>query len=461
MAHRNDSTVWQWLHTVISIKYTTFAVALLTSLIAMSSISEPDILWQEKLGEGVLDGGEIVASDTFSWTAQGSDYLSNSWLWNVTLAFSYRLLGDFGLAIIAFIGVLFINIMFLLIVRKKSYSWRTATVVIVANSLFIFPWLTQRPQLFDYMAVMLFLFMLEVIKNKWTLIASTIPLVIAWNNMHLTGIVGVALFAGLIFIKTKHILQTVSMVILGVLACVVTPYGLDGLLKPLTTSKTSMGIISEWQSPWLFDSGYVSYFNAVALVIIAFCAYLLWKEKEYLNAVFVIGLVGVGSYQNRWVPFAVLVGMIFLATYIEKMNSRKVVDILTASAIIPLLLIAPLEAIAPNKTFNPTIGGEIALSLPSECKLLNSSRLGGTVIFHRPDVKVSSDGRNDFYNSIENLGQYEVLHSEDAQWVDKWLDDNEITCILSDETRTIHEVLDMNKWKLEASQDQDMLFVRQ
>lgn len=58
---------------------------------------------------------------------------------------------------------------------------------------------------------------------------------------------------------------------------------------------------------------------------------------------------------------------------------------------------------------------------------------------------VALDGRNDFYNSIENLGQYEVLHSENAQWVDQWLDDNEITCILSDETRTIHEVLDMNK----------------
>lgn len=460
MAHRNDSTIWQWLQTALSVKYTTFVVILFTAMIALSSVAEADVLWQTKLGEGILDGGGIVASDTFSWTSQGSEYLSNSWLWNVLLALSYRAFGDIGITLVAFIGVLLINVLFLLTLRKQSYSWRTITIIVLANSVLIYPWLTQRPQLFDYVAVMVFVMMLSYVRNTWILILLTMPLLIAWNNMHLTGLVGVALFAGLLFVKTRHWIYSLVLIIGGILACSVTPYGLEGLLKPLTTSKTSMGIISEWQSPWLLDSGYVSYFNVVAILFLAFIGFLLYKDKQYLSGVFVTGLVLVGSYQNRWVPFTVLVGIFFIAPYLEKLKPVKVLNFVVMMFLIPLIMIAPLEALSPDKTFNPTIGGKISLSLPENCKLLNSSALGGTVIFHRPDVKVSSDGRNDFYNSIEDMGQYEVLHSDDEQWVDQWLDDNEVTCILSDETRNIHNVLNMDKWELLDSQDQDMLFAR-
>lgn len=460
MAHRNDSTIWQWLHTVVSLKYTTFAVAVLTALLAMASISEPDILWQEKLGEGILNGGSIVAPDTFSWTAQGQEYLSNSWLWNIVLAFSYNIFGEIGIALVAGIGVLLINLLFVVSLRKCLYSWKTTTIIIISNSLLIYPWLTQRPQLFDYVSIMVFMTLLVYLRNVWMLILATIPLIILWNNMHLTGLVGVALFSGLIFLKTRKPFQTVVMLIVGIASCAVTPYGVSGLLKPITTSSTSMGIISEWRSPWLLDSGYVSYFNVLSLIVLFICSILLLRNKKYLDAFFVFGLVAVGSYQNRWVPFAVIVGLFFLAPYIEKIKSQKFFDMFVASVLTPLLLIAPLEAISPDKTLDPTIGGEIALSLPENCKLLNSSALGGTVIFHRPDVKVSSDGRNDFYNSVEDKGQYKVLHSDDEQWVDNWLDDNNVTCILSDETRNIHNVLDMDKWKLLDSQETDLLFVR-
>lgn len=460
MVIRNDSTIWQWVQGALSLKYTTFIVILFTAMITLSAISEPDVLWQTKLGEGILNGGAIVASDTFSWTSQGSEYLSNSWLWNVLLALSYRTFGDIGIALVAFVGVLLINILFSLTLRKQSYSWRTVSIIILTNSILIYPWLTQRPQLFDYIAVMVFIMMLSYVKNTWILILSTMPIVIVWNNMHLTGLVGVALFSGLIFIKTRKIVYSLTMIIGGIFACTVTPYGIDGLLKPLTTSKTSMGIISEWQSPWLFDSGYVSYFNVVAILLLVFIGFLLYKDKQYLSGIFVTGLILIGSYQNRWVPFAVLVGIFFIAPYLENFKHAKIVNFSVMMFLIPLVMIAPLEALSPNKTFSPTIGGEISLSLPENCKLLNSSALGGTVIFHRPDIKVSSDGRNDFYNSIEDMGQYKVLHSENEQWVNQWLDNNDITCILSDETRNIQNVLDMDKWKLLDLQEQDMLFVR-
>lgn len=464
MAHWNDSPLWRGMHSVLSNKWTTVVVVLCTALLSGVAIAEADALWQTQLGMDILNGGPIIAPDKYSWTASGTEYLSNSWLWNVLLALVYLAAGDWGIAGLGVLCVFAVAFFLVATLRAKGLPWWACTISLLVFSTFSRPWLNPRPQMADYVLIAFFIW-LCVTKTKSMTgriipVLSGVGMVMLWNNLHLTGMVGAVLMAGIVFMTftgitlLRRFAYALCMAILGLLACIVTPYGVEGLLKPLTTAGASMGIVSEWYSPWTFHD--LPHFLSVGLIL-CFVPVAIWllRGRRWLEATFIIGLIGVASYQNRWVPFLGLAGLLWLGEWLVAIspriapNVKKLTVFVLATVLLPSVAVSLLAFLPVSKVDNTEYGVETVRALPEGCKLLNAHEMGGPLILFRPDVKVSFDGRNDMYPAEEFYQQNHVMFGRDTDFSLAWIEDNGINCVLANEYTTIQgHLLPTGDWEV-------------
>lgn len=254
----------------------------------------------------------------------------------------------------------------------------------------------------------------------------------------------------------QRILYSVSMLILGALACLLTPYGVNGMVKPLTTVSKSVGVISEWASPWTFYGE--SHFISIGLILVfLFVAFRLWKNSQWLDATFVTGLILVASYQNRWAPFLAVAGALWLGRSISQItisNSLlKNLSFMTlAAALVPMIVLSVASFAPGSRIDRAEYGASVVKKVPSSCKLLNSPEMGGPIILLRPDLKVSLDGRNDMYGDVTYIDQNHALLSTKPEVSKKWISENNITCVLANNKMTIQEhLLTTGDWDTKAT----------
>lgn len=451
MARRDDSSVRYWLHAAVSSRWTTWVAVVSAALLSFAVIAEPDSLWQTRLGLDFLAGGPLIAQDKYSWTASGEEYLSNSWLWNVLLALGYSVAGEAGIAFWAAVPALGIMSLTVLALRNRRVPWWACTVSVLMLSFLIRPWLNARPQIADYLLTALFLYLATrqnvTHRARITVCVTGVALIVLWNNLHLTGLVGALLYAGIVFaffagISTvQRIVYAVCMLICGLVVCLVTPYGVDGLLKPLKTAGASMGAISEWFSPWTFYD-MAHYLSVVMILLMAVAAYGLFARKRWNELAFLLGLIVVASYQNRWVPLAAIVGIVWVTEWAVSLSGKtpervKSVAMAALLAFVVPSLAVSLTALSPaNKATRAEYGASLVKLLPSGCKMLNLPESGGPILLYRPDVKASMDGRNDFYGIEKYIEQNHVLFTSQDGWAVEWVDEHKINCVIANERRT-------------------------
>jgi hypothetical protein len=381
-------------------------------------LAESDTFWQVRTGLVILSSGAIPAVDPFSWSATGRPWQVNSWAFDVLLALAYRAQGltavalaGAALALAAFAAVL-------LLARHLGATPLAAALVTIPGSVFLVGWLSVRPQLVDYAAVPLLLWLLGRTfasgsatltsragsrERAWA-VAGIAGVQAVWVNLHGAAPLGVAIvaLAGLAHgVDSRwrggrpRWLWYAASTGAAALATLANPFGV-GVIGQLARVRAESTTIREWGG--VTQSGWpeLAMLAATALAVV-----VAWRLGSRWLAVVLaaLGLAGIATL--RLVPIAFVVALSVLATGLARTDprawSRPRRWIVAAGVIAVFAALVVRGAAATTHLGQPNYPLAAIRALPPHCRLFNGYALGGPVTLLRPDIPVSLDSRNDVY----------------------------------------------------------------
>ncbi|MDQ0258712.1 MFS family permease [Sinomonas atrocyanea] len=436
-------------------------------LIRSENLAESDTFWEVRTGLFTVSQGRIPSVDPFSWTVSGKPWTLNSWAFDVILGLFYDAAGLVGVALVCACLIAGIGALVLVLARQLGASPVASGWMLVIGAPLLTLFLSARPQLVDYIAVLALVVVLrrlvEARQRTPRLLAIAI-ITVLWVNLHAGALLGVAIVAAsglLVFLRrgTRGRAGWLLAALLITAVCsLLNPYG-TGLLTQTLQVRRESAVIAEWQP-----------FNpADPLQLIMFTLGLLGlgTAARRGDPVFTaaIGVAAGGSVAAmRILPVLVLLALPVLAALashevvLRYLASRRRMFAQAAAGIFVVaggLAVFNLPFFGrPDPTHFPSSSIRV---IPAGCKLFNDYQLGGLVILERPDVLVSIDSRNDLYGA-DRVAQ--SLRTVDAQGdLNKGLAGAD--CVLVPPTtglaRWLHTSPD---WDLKSSETTAELFVR-
>lgn len=380
------------------------------ALLRAGTLSESDTFWAIRAGQMTWEARALPVSDTFSWTAFGQPWTLHSWLFNVVLAGANALGGLQAVAILCALIVIIMAALQLRLARRMgARPWIAAAMLVGASPLYL-EWISARPQIIDYLAVMMLVLLFkrsQTSKEPVWAIAWITMLMLIWTNLHsgsLLGLAMVAAFAVVSMVLSRDRFRQVVAWMAFIPAAVVTivnPYGLDLFTQPSDVAGASTQLITEWQRADLLDPT-----TSVSLLIgLAALVFAIRRNDVAFTAA--LGTAFIGSlFAVRVLPVLVLLAIPMLAATVSQSRARLVLQRHRIVFIPPAIagLVAVTAVALPNAGHigrpNPDLYPvRLVSEIPPSCPLLNPYLLGGYVILARPDVHVSIDSRNDIYGT--------------------------------------------------------------
>jgi len=447
------------------------ALALLALSLFAHTIIDIDIWWHLRTGEHIIDTGSIPGYDIYSYTAGGSRWIDTHWLFQTILYVTHSALGSYGLSSL-FILVYSTVFAFLWFSCPPGKSKFAAVLLfwlgIMASSARFY----SRPEVFTYLMISIFTFILfgfEGGRRPARSLIALIPLQAVWANMQGLFILG----PFLVFAYAAQPIATVALQRLRnrepdpdlsaralslaglfagcVVACLITPHGIEGLLFPFTLFTRVGGFenvfarsIAEFQPPF---SGYnltlpLKYF-AVFLAVSAGLLAADYRNLKLSHAIVFAGLGYLALNARRNVAIFVLAMLPIAVDHANNIISRLrearggrfsraigVVE-LVGHLVIPLVIALQVFGIVSGRHyaadkrverfglgFKQQTFPHGAFAFVKEKKIggpfFNNMDIGGLFIWEMyPDEKVFIDPRLEV-NTAEALAEYRRAMSDPA-----------------------------------------------
>lgn len=393
------------------------------ALLRAGTLAEPDTFWQVRTGLLILDEGTIPSADPFSWTVHGQAWTLNSWGFDVLIAWAYRLGGlpAVALACAALSAVAF-GLVLTLSRRLGASAAVVGTLLILASPLLI-GWLSARPQLVDYVAVLaLVLLLRQLLSGRFAawIVPAIGVLTFVWVNLHAAALLGIAMIVAataLVFFRRST--RGRGVWCLGAAAvssacALVNPYGAHLLDQAMQVQGSSAGVVTEWQPISPTDPAQMA---MLVLGLIGFAVSVRRRDVVFIAALGVTLVASIAAI--RILPILVLLALPVLAAFashravLQYLSSRRIV--LLPGALAGVAAVTVMAAVNAGHLGRPdpaTYSSEVVQAIPPDSKIFNSYALGGFVLLERPDVQVSLDSRNDLYGSQRVLAYEHVLKGE-------------------------------------------------
>lgn len=421
--------------------------------------SERDPYWSARAGWENLTGGPLAPLDTWSWTKPGEQWFPNSPAWNWLLGASYHFLGFWGLYLVAMANMaLFFWLAWKVAVRIGARPLPGLLGMAVPLML-VQPMLSARATLFIQslflIAVLGALKLGEWAKSRnpgvaaLVVLGASTALCVVGNWVHLSFLVfgwALMLLWAVMWWFTPG-LTNLSRVAMGaagfvgaLVGVVVSPYGWSlGMERSRAVQEACTGLILEWTQVWVV--GGLQWWLAGFLVTV-FSVWVVWllirwmrsgrRYDESFRIVAALGALGVPTGLVGWTSIRFLgVGLIamlplfalagtMLADMVRErrehaangswMASPRFRDYTSGAGWVPILsmisavLLVPVLAVSSAGARPPemTVIGHI----PQGCTVLAEGSIAGPIILTRPDLRVSIDGRADFYGRAGLIQQY-------------------------------------------------------
>ncbi len=285
--------------------------------------ADPDLWGHVIYGNHLLQTGQLMRADPYSWTAPGHEWVNHEIIAEVIMAMSFRILGGTGLLLLTVLVGLLTFFIALSTASKnqdpntKIVAWAFGALAVVEIS-FGF---AARPQIFTALALAVEIWLLRQIHRgswKW---AVPLPVLFAlWINTHGGAIVGIILLfvavcattVQLILAKTRANLsyfrlenppsaKTIGIlwiaVILSTAALLANPYGF-GLIRWLIDSISWLRPqIAEW-NPVTLGWDHAAFFFCVALAVFAFLFSRHPRQLWEVIVLVILALMGWRSVRN-------------------------------------------------------------------------------------------------------------------------------------------------------------------
>jgi hypothetical protein len=395
---------------------TLFLGSALLGLLASGPLYDGDGWWHLRTGELILHSHRLPRSDPFSWTAHGRPWQPNAWLADVFFALIHRGLGNVGLSV--FKGVAVVGIAFALYGLGRAAGARPwpSAVAGLGGVAAIFLLIVERPQTLSYLLLAAALALgPRALRGSNRALAALGALIVLWASVHGAFVAGVAVIAAM---AVGRALQRRTW---ARSAMVIAVVGVAGLLNPSGVSDyTNAGRIRaasqgirEWRhlQPWGWPDRPMFIFGVVALVCLL--ATGRWRRLDVLLPALLLACLAIDALRNQPLFVVGTAGEVALGlarleapTFEHRRVFAGLALVGWAIAALALASYAVGAAGKPRRTDFPTRAVE---ALPAHCRLLNEYTVGGYVIWYRPDVPVSQDGRNDVYGRRLLQEQRDVL----------------------------------------------------
>ncbi len=275
---------------------------LLAIAFSIKSLREPDLWWQIRTGEWILENGKVPLHDVFSYTREGVRWINIKWGSEVIAAIVTKLSGPESVVLIQ--AAMSCLILFFLLKWTKIYAG-ISKGNLIAVALLGVPLLigteyrmTGRPEMYSHLFTVVFCYIYYgQSKNASKLISLIIPLQLLWANLHEAFAIGFVISA--IFVVASWLLaliqkqsyklslQLLLIAVLSALGVMLNPNGIDLLMRPFaiygqleanqyTTELFSIINHQYWQKEaWIAFSG--------ILMLLLACLLFVWKNRKHLS----------------------------------------------------------------------------------------------------------------------------------------------------------------------------------
>ncbi len=385
---------------------------LLTLSLAPALFNDGDMSWHLAAGQWMIDRGAVPDSDPFSFTYAGRPWLAHEWLSEVFMAAVWRL-GSWPALSLLFGSAVAILLLIIGLEARRWHSGLTLTAFIIAVFVILSPFLLARPHVLAW-----------PILAGWTVIllrareADNSPplraaaLMLLWANMHGSFVFGLlligpfALEALLASEDRKPVLLGWGMFgLLSLLASIVTPHGIHGLLFPLQVSRMeALPLIMEWRPTIVSDMpGFAAVFLGTVFALL-----YLGVRVPALRLAIIIGLIYLALEHVRHQAVLGILGALLLLEPVARARSGGCEGLPRNAKrpqhFVPILILLAAAmgairfALPAERQDSPSNPLSAISRLPAELRqrpVLNSYGFGGPLILER--IRPFIDGRADLY----------------------------------------------------------------
>jgi len=420
------------------------------------------VIWQNK---------QVLFKNFYSYTEPNFNFVNHHWLAGV-IYYGLFLFGGFKL--LSVFNILIILVTFLLAFKlaQKKAGFYLPALLSVPIIFLLSERIEVRPEIFSYLFIILTWFVLERVSEtkKYQLLIWLIPLFILWANIHIYFFIGLALVGfkaaaeflpffisanGNLrnrfwesFVKSKVWFKNLGLLII---ACLVNPNFLQGLIYPLNIFRNYGYEIAENKSVFFLENLMINFHiplfkMLLGLLFISLAATWFFSRKikyfELFSSLFFSALALMAIRNISLFALAALIlistNLVYPIAYLSDNVSilhreiRHKYRLYLASGILLLILIGIIYLWIDSRRTNIFIknslgwglsqGSADSLKFYKDNKLsgpiFNNYDLGSALIYWLyPEESVFVDNRpeaysNDFFNNI-----YKPMQSERGTWL--------------------------------------------
>jgi hypothetical protein len=384
---------------------------------ARAAIADNSYLWHITAGRIQLETGRVLATDPFSFTAQGAPWRTQSWLAELAYGWSVDRWGiEAGRWVAPLAGGVFFLIVAVILGRHLRVGFAMAALTAMTATLTI-AYMNPRPVVFSYLTLALVVLASQHPGLRWTIPITTW----LWAGLHGSYILAVV-FLGLEWVRTRDSgflkIGAVSLV-----ASQLTAHGLalNGVLIEFVGGRDALARISEWRPPELLSwPSPPVLVGLVLLVAYASRRNVTWREGVPLVMWFLFGLTAVRSIPVMWIAL-----LPQLSTYSAEWEgtvgdrARLPAPVLAVAGVgvLAISLLVPYEAGLDEEVFPIE-----AASRLTEPRVFHADAVGGYLIYSQwPDRLVYIDDRAELFQDqyVAFADTYDVREDWRGEF-DKW-----------------------------------------
>lgn len=420
-------------------------------LFAMASrvAIDSDMWWHLRLGQQIVETGDIVYADSYSHTQVGQPHLNHSGLAQILMFLCWRLGGHLGMTL--FTALLAVAAMHFVYRAGRGSIYMQGFVLVLGAACAAAFW-SPRPQMFTFLGAAILLYMLRRLQARGDGPLWPLPILMwLWANLHGGFIVGYLFIAGFLLgeglkkfigaadggLATPVLRRLGAFTLLSLLLLPINPLRLSIYSAPVDTLAIPglRSFIQEWQPPDFSQPITWSFVGLLAVLLFSFLASR--RSFDLTAAILAGGTAVMALYSGRHLSLFAAAAVPVITTQLDdflarqgwvlpRRNSESPARVALNLALIVLVAIGALAQLRYVSSAN-SVERALGLNYPlgaleflaaesPDGKLFNSYNWGGYLIFHAPELPVFIDGRTDLYRNF--LGEYTEAAFGGPRWRD-------------------------------------------
>ncbi len=424
--------------TIVIVHLLLFAMA---SRVAIDS----DMWWHLRLGQQIVETGNIVYVDSFSHTQVGRLHHNQNGLAQLLMLASWRAGGYLGMTL--FTSALAVGGMCFIYLTGRGSIYMQGFVLVLGAACAAAFW-SPRPQMFTFLGAAMLHYALRRLQRRADAPLWLLPILMwLWSNLHggfILGYLFIAGFAlgewlknqvGLEGLASSALRRLCGFTLLSLPLLMINPLGLSIYSAPFDTLTIPglHSLIQEWKPPDFSQPITWSFIGLAALLLISVLASR--RQVDLSAAILASGTLLMALRSARHLSLFAITAVPLITTHLDAILARRgwtlprrsretparVAVNLALIALVALGTLAQLRYVTSATTveraltLNYPLGAlEFLKAESTEGQLFNSYNWGGYLMFHAPEFPVFIDGRSDLYRDF--LGEYASAVSGGAEW---------------------------------------------